>query len=96
MTTLIYIAQGTCGEYEDRMVWSVAAFMTLDMALEFVGRLNAKAKELGIHDRAAYDEQSMYDQHVLSQMHVLDPQAQMDYTGTHYDLLTCELWSALP
>lgn len=83
----VHIVQGRTGEYEDRQLWNVAAFTDMDAALKLVRKLNAETTKLGLADRHNFEVRP----EALAKLRELDPQAQVDYTGTSYDFTSVEL-----
>ena len=93
----IYIVEGSTGAYSDRYSWFVKAFTSKVKALELVVILNAAAKGLfdalddaGISSYCMNDPENSY---IMDRFPDLkkDNQFSMDYTGTSYAVLTCEL-----
>lgn len=79
----IYIVCGTCGEYSDRQLWTVATYTSREMA-ELHARL---AKEKAPAAGAEWEEREKPNPY--------DPGMQTDYTGTDYRVEETELYAHL-
>lgn len=77
----IYVVVGTTGEYSDRREWAVKAFSNEDRAKDFVLEATKIAKELFVSKKRYSDDMES----------PLDPEIQMDYTGTDYFYYTVNL-----
>ncbi len=75
----IYVVIGTTGEYSDKTEWPVKAFFDLSKAEDVVVKATARAAELDAKRESRYragEEKNEYD-----------PNMQMDYTGTWYEIM---------
>lgn len=83
----IYVVEGHTGEYSDRNDWPVKAFVHEPAAQAFV---DACTKEI-----LPYNIKNKYDavnwERIRNAKSPLDPNLQIDYTGTHYDYYEVEL-----
>lgn len=80
----IYIVEGNCGEYSDRVNWLVKAFHNEDAAIKFKEKLMSICNKYGATVGAVEGEEK-------NKIRELDPQFQSDYTGTIYFVLNVEL-----
>jgi len=84
---IIYIVQGTSGEYSDRSDWLVCAYTSKKSAEEHAHKAMLRAVEIhksspGFFSRSKENE--------------FDPDMQMDYTGTEYTVLETNLITDKP
>lgn len=93
----IYIVEGSTGAYSDTYSWLVKAFTSKVKAVELAIDLNNAAKglfdaldEAGISFYYMNDPENSY---IIDRFPELknDKDFSMDYTGTFYRVLTCEL-----
>ena len=79
----IWIVEGTTGEYSDRSDWVVCAYQSEQKAEEHVRNAMLRAKEIQSTRPSRYD--------VVKGINEFDPKMQMDYTGTEYYTVECDL-----
>ena len=93
----IYIVEGSTGAYSDRHNWLVKAFTSKAKAVELATDLNNAANGLfyaldaeGISSYYMNDPEYSY---IMDRFPGIkkDSRFSMDYTGTSYTVLTCEL-----
>ncbi len=79
----IYIVEGTTGEHSDRTDWVVCAYKSKKRAEDHVRKAMLRAKEI---------EQTRENRYsVPVGINEFDKHMRMDYTGTEYYTVTCEL-----
>ncbi len=83
----IYIVQGTCGTYEDRITWCVKAFYTQQEAEDYRNNCQATAETL----YKEVEEQNLTIWQIDPSTNPYDPSMLTDYTGTSYFIITTEL-----
>jgi hypothetical protein len=79
----IWIVEGTTGEYIDRNDWVVCAYYSKQKAEEHARKAMLRAKEIEKTRESSY--------HVPEGVNEFDPDMRMDYTGTEYFTIECEL-----
>ena len=93
----IYIVEGTTGAYSDKYSWIVKAFTSDVKAKELADELNCAANglfyaldEAGVCSYYMNDPEYSY---IMDRFPGIkkDSRFSMDYTGTSYTVLTCEL-----
>ena len=86
---MVYVVFGETGEYSDRSEWPVAAYSTGEMAEARADSLAAKYRELTENGTIITD----YDQReaIETAMRIYDPEFRLDYTGTHWYVLSVPL-----
>lgn len=80
---IIYVVQGTTGEYSDKLDWIVCAFKKQKLAEDFVHNAMKRAKEIEKAKESKYS--------TSKEKNEFDPDMQMDYTGTEYTYYKTEL-----
>jgi len=80
---MIYVVMGQTGEYSDNREWAVMAYMDENKAKQHVEGASAFARE-------AYDRNGRYGGAKKGD-NPLDPDMQIDYTGTNYYILPVEI-----
>ncbi len=73
---MVYVVQGTTGEYSNRSDWIVCGYKSEDMANEHARKAMLRAKEIQDSKNGRYAEPK--------EVNEFDPDMQMDYTGTEY------------
>lgn len=86
----IHVVFGSTGEYSDRTEWPVVAYTQELDAQSHVAAATAKAREIEAAIQSYHGEDWDYEKN-LCKTNQFDPQMQMDYTGTHYYMVTVEL-----
>lgn len=81
----VHIVMGTTGEYSDRNEWAVKAYLDESLAQEHVNNAERRAAEIYATRENRY--------RVEKGVNEFDPKMGMDYTGTHYYLMSVELIS---
>jgi hypothetical protein len=79
----IYIVEGTTGDYSDRTDWVVCAFRSKKKAEDLAHKAMRRAKEIQISRPSRYDAPKGENE--------FDAKMQMDYTGTEYYIVECDL-----
>ena len=82
---MIYIVQGTTGEYSDRSDWLVCAYRTKEAAETRARNAMLRAMEI---KNAKPDQYSNIPEGMKNEF---DKSMSMDYTGTEYTVLEVEL-----
>lgn len=80
----IYIVEGTTGEYSDRTDWTVCAYRSKEKAEEHARNAMLRAVELNNNRSTRYERPKQGS-------NSFDLNMQMDYTGTEYYTIECEL-----
>ena len=98
MSKLIYVIQGTTGEYSDRADWIVCAFKDKEKATSFEQDLTdlsnkyfKSLEKLDLGYWIDFEELPAEVQIIYTDLILLDPKFQMDYTGTSYWVKEVEL-----
>lgn len=86
----IYVLFGDTGEYSDHSDWAVRAYFNKEDADADCAFLNAIAQEI-FDRRLGYPH---LDEAVRCRLTPHDPEANMDYTGTHYSVTEMDLVDA--
>ena len=81
----IWIVEGTTGEYSGHRYWVVCAYKSKQKAEDHVRNAMLRAKEIENSRESRY--------HAAEGINEFDPKMQMDYTGTEYYTIGCELRS---
>lgn len=96
--TRIFVVMGTTGEYSDRTEWPVLAFTDKTAAEKLVVQASRRAAE--IHNQPSNGLSYRVDLAMaeargerLEPLNEFDPEMQMDYTGTFYEILEVDLVS---
>lgn len=79
----IWIVEGTTGEYSDRDDWAVVAYKSKKKAEDHVRNAMLRAKEIEESRESRY--------HAAEGVNQFDPKMRMDYTGTEYYTVECDL-----
>lgn len=79
----IWIVEGTTGEYSDRTDWMVCAYTSQEKAEEHASKAVHRAVEIQKARPSRYDSPKGVNE--------FDPDMRMDYTGTEYYTVECEL-----
>ena len=79
----IWIVEGTTGEYSDRTDWVVCAYKSKKKAEDHVFNAMRRGKEIEKSRESRY--------RVAEGANEFDPKMRMDYTGTEYYTVECEL-----
>lgn len=79
----IYMVEGQTGEYSDHREWPVKAFVSEKRAADFVLAVTAEYHRVGGENFRYY--------HGGAEANRLDPDMQVDYTGTTYSFYSVEL-----
>ena len=92
---LIYIVQGSTGEYSDHTEWLVKAFDSESLAQTYAEKCGEEFRRMvnEYRSKAACDDYPTsfdLDEHNIKQ-NAHDPDMQCDYTGTNYNVHVCEL-----
>jgi hypothetical protein len=85
MSEVIYVIEGTTGEYSDHSEWFVCAYHSRERAEEHARKAMLRAKEI----RGPVG--SLFHYHVPRGVNEFDPEMQMDYTGTDYNVCEVEV-----
>ena len=80
---LIYIVEGQTGEYSDNISWPVKAFVSEEKAKEFVEQVSAEYRKIRERCGRGWNRKKYSNP--------LDPNMEMDYTGTIYNYYWVEL-----
>lgn len=99
MSKLIYVIQGTTGEYSDRADWIVCAFEDKKQAATYEQDLTDLSanyfkglKDASLHYYLVYFEELTEElKEIYTKLLFFDPKFQMDYTGTSYWVEEIEL-----
>lgn len=83
MSNVVYVIQGTTGEYSDRNDWLVCAYHSREKAEEHTRKAMLRAKEIRGVGQFSYN--------VPQGVNEFDPNMQMDYTGTEYTVYEVEI-----
>ncbi len=86
----IYIVQAQTGEYSDHREWIVQAFRTEEAAKNRVIQLEALMKLYGVDKYVDWETERAGTQSVREDENG-DPNFDIDYTGTSYYYVSCEL-----
>lgn len=85
----IYVVEGSTGEYSDHCEWPVRAFVSEKKAKEFVERVSAEYRKLvNKYGNAREARFKMMEKDIKNP---LDPNMQIDYTGTNYNYFSIDL-----
>ncbi|MBT8387097.1 MAG: hypothetical protein KJO12_06760 [Ignavibacteria bacterium] len=87
---LIYVVEGHTGTGDGYNSWPVKAFESLVKAVKFVEALTKEYEKI----RKQYSDQYCWHLNwtdLNGKKNPLDPNMQVEYTGTHYDYYTIEL-----
>jgi len=79
----IWIVEGTTGEYSDRDDWVVCAYTSQEKAENHASKAMRRAKEIQKDRLTRYSAPKSSNE--------FDPKMRMDYTGTEYYVIECEL-----
>jgi hypothetical protein len=85
----IWIVFGTTGEYSDRGEWPVDAYRTEEGAQARVKQLTEALQESGIERMDRWTDPWEKALDAFRAAH--DPQFSIDYTGTSWHIVACEL-----
>lgn len=80
----VYIVMGETGEYSDQNIWTVKAFSDQLKAEQFMDECNKESDKI-------FYEYKKYNTPRLELKHSLDPNFEIDYTGTSYFVTKVEL-----
>jgi len=81
----IYIVQGATGEYSDFREWVVCAFKDEQKAIDLVEAATERARTIFALYKASSYRYKVY------KTNDFDPEMEMDYTGTRYEVIETEL-----
>lgn len=91
--TIIYVVEGSTGEYSDNRNWAVCAYRDEDEAKAHVERAERRAAEIFATcagDYWAWRSKMFRDEERPMNEH--DPAMDLDYTGTHYTYYPVKLY----
>lgn len=87
---VIFIVEGSTGEYSDHCEWPVAAYTNEEQAKLHVQKATERAKELMVGDKYEWSELSG------KQLNEWDRGMHVDYTGVNYRYYSVDLLDVLP
>jgi hypothetical protein len=90
MSEQIYVVMGSTGEFSDRTEWPLRAYRSEAAAQAEVERMHHEIN-VRIGGRSRHDLRWEERDGIEKEMKQLDPQFEMDYTGTHYFIYTVTL-----
>lgn len=82
----VWIVEGATGEYEDSFNWIAKAFVSEERAKAFQAKLDDILKENQLHY-----ENIAGNQDVPDELSKLDPNVDVDYTGSRYVVYSIEV-----
>ena len=98
---MIYILQGSCGQYSDRTDWIVKAYRDKDAADSDRTKADYEAaeckkaideyEESPEYYHAGWKDEEGKREDIRASILTVDVNAQFDYTGTTYWVVPCEL-----
>jgi hypothetical protein len=88
---MVYVVFGATGEYSDHREWPVLAFLKEADAEAHVVALETYVREHKVHDTAEGIMPDYNDREAIIKASTLDPNLQIDYTGTRYYTIEVEL-----
>lgn len=94
MEKIIYIVEGSTGEWEDSYSWNVKGFFNKETAEELCLKLNTIAQKANAGnfgddwDERMNNSEAMYkvQAEVETELQVLDPSASVNFPGTNYSI----------
>ena len=88
----IWIVQGSTGAYDDSRDWIAKAFVSEERAASLQAKLDDILKEKQLHyDNMRRNMGRRNDYHVPDELLILDPNADVDYTGASYNMYCIEV-----
>jgi hypothetical protein len=84
-TSIIYIVNGNCGEYDDYREWSIKAYRDEQAAKDHAEQAQARADQLDY--KRGYPDAGTFQTH----MGELDPGGCTDFDGTKYNYYAMDL-----